>query len=109
MNLILAIVCSRFGWLHTFAGVNFALAVFNLLPVGTLDGGRIVGCLAAQIGNPQISEGVERCVTYAFTAVFGIVGIAAALFWRNLTLLLMCFWLFFRLPTDISTNSNKKN
>ena len=109
VNLVLAVVCSRFECLHPFAGVNVALAVFNLLPVGTLDGGRILGCLAAQLGNPRLSDRIERCVTYAFTVVFGIAGVAAALIWRNLTLLLMCFWLIFRQPTDNSANFNKKN
>ena len=109
VNLVLAFICSRLHWLYPFAGVNFALAVFNLLPVGTLDGGRLVGCLAAQFGNQQLSDRIVMCVTYTFTAIFGIVGVGAALFWRNLTLLIMCFWLIFRRPTENSANFNKKN
>lgn len=41
VNLVLAAVGAAFGW-RALLHVNLALALFNLLPVGTLDGRRIL-------------------------------------------------------------------
>ena len=55
-NLLLALICCNGkGWL-TFAGLNLALALFNLLPVGRLDGGQALRCTLALLAGPEPAE-----------------------------------------------------
>ena len=108
VNLVLAVCCSGFPKLYSFAGVNLALGVFNLLPVGTLDGARIMGCVTAQLQNERFAYRINRCVTIAFTVFFGAMGMVAAIVGGNLTLLIMCLWLIFGGQSEIMTNFNKK-
>ena len=107
VNLSLALM-GNFFLSPTFAGVNLALSVFNLLPVGPLDGARILYCLTAQLGNDSLSHRIDSCVTFAFTAVSGVTGVLIALYGGNLTLLFMCLWLLTGTPQNISTKFDQK-
>ena len=104
VNLAAAFLSSRLFICPQFAGINLALAVFNLLPVGPLDGARILYCLAAQFGDEDLAYRVAKCVTFSFTVFFGLIGSLIALFGGNLTLLLMCIWLLLGAPQEIPAN-----
>lgn len=93
INLVLAYLCCRTPDLLAFAGLNLALAVFNLLPVGQLDGSRILRCLLAFFLSDRRTFVVSRCVGFCFTAIFFVSGLLLALKFGNLTLLFVSLWL----------------
>ena len=45
-------------WLPLFCGASLVLGLVNLLPVGTLDGGRMLYCTLARWGSERLAEGV---------------------------------------------------
>ncbi len=46
-----------------FCAVSLTLAAVNLLPVGTLDGGRVLRCLLASLGGPALADITLRVTT----------------------------------------------
>ena len=46
-----------------FREISLYLGLFNLLPVGTMDGGRILRVLLSLLFSPRIAEGVIKCIT----------------------------------------------
>ena len=107
VNLCLAMI-GKYFLSPAFAGVNLVLFIFNLLPVGPLDGARILHCLTAQLGNVSLSDRIDACVSFSFTAALGIAGVLIGLYGGNLTLLLMCLWLLAGTPQEISTKFDQK-
>lgn len=99
-NLLLAwgsILLARRGigaQLYFFAGVNLGLAIFNLLPVGWLDGGRILESLLKGAGREDEGERVtELCSDIAAGL---LLGAGLLLLWQsgghNFTLLIAGIW-----------------
>lgn len=91
INLLLALAGCRFAL--TFAGLNLALALFNLLPVGRLDGGRAVYCTLALLAGPGPADRVGRWLDCLCTAGVTAAGLLLTLRGGNITLLLAAFWL----------------
>lgn len=93
VNFILAYWAARPG-VEVFAGLNLALGLFNLLPVGVLDGGRVLSCLCASCFGPQRSERLLCCVERSVAAVLLLCG--GLVLWNggNATLFLVSLWLF---------------
>ena len=75
LNLVLSMLCGRLRgeWWLIFAGINLSLAIFNLLPIGGLDGGRIMRCVFAQLfgvnGAGKIGSLFDRVLTVAVLAI----------------------------------------
>lgn len=93
VNLTLALICCCFRQWYTFAGLNLVLALFNLLPVGRLDGGRALYCTLALLAGPDLADRVGRwlaplCAGGALTAGLLLAGQRG-----NITLLLVALWL----------------
>ena len=95
VNLVLGFWAAKRG-AQVFAGLNVALGVFNLLPVGVLDGGRILSALGAFLFGPR-SAGRLLCFTeQALVAGLLVCGVIALRNGGNATLLTVAVWLFSR-------------
>lgn len=81
--------------LYFFAGLNWGLCCFNLLPVGWLDGGRVLTHFLAWLGQEELGWALTDICTKAITLLLLLGG--GALLWqtegRNFTLLLAGAWM----------------
>lgn len=60
VNLALALILARVAGDYLLAGANLILGVFNLLPMPTLDGGRILFLLVSWAAGPTAADLVCR-------------------------------------------------
>lgn len=93
VNLLLALICCGSGRWMAFTGLNLALALFNLLPVGRLDGGRALSCTLALLAGRDWSDRLCGWLDRGCTAAVLGLGLFTAGFGGNITLLAVAFWL----------------
>ena len=105
VNLLLALVFSGWKFGLLFAGLNLMLGCFNLLPVGRLDGGRVLCCAMALLFGPNLAHEIARLSDVVFVTVLTAMGILFLLAGGNVTLLLVALWLAVRLSPFDSGNS----
>lgn len=81
--------------LYFFAGLNFGLALFNLLPVGWLDGGRSLYALFAVFRLEELGRTAVKALSFLVTIALLLAG--GVLLWgsggRNFTLLIAGLWM----------------
>lgn len=108
-NLLLALAACGLEGGAVFAGLNLALALFNLLPVGRLDGGRALHCTLALLAGPGAADRVAGWLDSLCTAGALAAGLLLAVFGGNVTLLLVAFWLLalFLRQNNYTFRSNK--
>ena len=90
-NLLLAAVCG--ARLPLFAGLNLALALFNLLPLSRLDGGRLLRCCLSAAAGPERADRAAEVLDRGSSCLLLLLGLWTALRGRNPTLLLTALWL----------------
>jgi len=93
VNLLLALACCGCSEGAAFAGLNLVLALFNLLPVGRLDGGRALYCTLALLSGPDLAAWVGVRLDLLCTAAALAGGLLLARFGGNITLLPVALWL----------------
>ena len=93
VNLLLALASCNAAGGAVFAGLNLTLALFNLLPVGRLDGGRALRCTLALLAGPGPADWAGVWLDRICTAGALTAGLALAARGKNLTLLLVSLWL----------------
>lgn len=95
VNLLLAGWCSRYEeeQLLVFAGLNFVLAAFNLLPVVPLDGGRVLLCAVCLLTDPERAQ--RMCSWGEWVTLAGVFLLAAVCFGcgGGVTLPLCALWI----------------
>lgn len=72
---------------------NAAVAIFNLLPVGNLDGGALTKIIARRFFLPRAAFVVSRFVSFAVLVPLFAAAIFLLMRGENFTLLLMCVYL----------------
>ncbi len=93
VNLLLALIFCCFEEGLLFAGLNLALALFNLAPVGRLDGGRAVYCTLALLSGPDLAGRVGGWLDGLCALGMAAAGLLLAGLRGNFTLLLAAVWL----------------
>lgn len=94
VNLACAHLFSRFSWGYVFSGIHLSLAIFNLLPVSKLDGGRILSCFLHLLLNGDRAERMSYYLDLFFSFLLLLSGFILFLNGSNLMLLLLGGWLF---------------
>ncbi len=86
-SLSLALASALFGRVFSYvpayhlAGLSMLLAIFNMLPVFPLDGGRAMFSIIAKVLGLPAAERIRRICNLAFTGVLGVLG--AAMLWLS--------------------------
>lgn len=94
-SLLLAFWAAQLGAV-VFAGLNFALGLFNLLPLSMLDGGRVLACFLSQLLGPDYADRARWWLDTVLTT--GLLLCGGAVLWNGgtVTLLVVSVWLFGR-------------
>ena len=85
-SLILALLAAPFS--QTLAGLSLVLGLFNLLPLGPLDGGRVLGAVVSRLAGPDQGEGVCRLADRVTALAMAGAGLWLVLHGGSFTLLL---------------------
>ena len=91
MDLLLAALI-RGHW-PLFTGLNLALAVFNLLPLGRLDGGRMLRCCLSMALGPEGADRAAQLLDRGLAGLMLLLGRWAALRGGTPTLRVTALWL----------------
>ena len=96
-NLVLALALRLFAFqsLRTMLMIvsNLAVAAFNLLPVGNLDGGKLAGLILSRYLEPRAALGARAIVSFIVLVPLSCLAGLLLLRGENFTLALICAYL----------------
>ena len=109
-NFFLCICClamyqllpNSYEYLNVFCAANLVLAIFNLLPIYPLDGGKIFQCM---FSNQKVYKTVDLIVRYVLSIVFIILFILSGFEGFNWFYLMMFVFLLFSKKKEETTFS----
>lgn len=81
---------------ETFSGINLSLAFFNLLPIGQLDGSRILHSLLSLFFSGVAADKVLLVVGYVLSIIVWLSALCLLFLNKNFTLFLASTWLLVR-------------
>lgn len=94
MALWLHLACFHSMRVMLLVAANIAVAVFNLAPIGDLDGGQIVSLLTARFFSPSVSRAISRAASFLVLGLlFGFAIFLALIRWPNPSLFVACAFL----------------
>lgn len=98
VNLLFAaglyVFCYQTVRIRLLVAVNLAVALFNLLPIGDLDGGRLMRLAVHRWLSPDTAYIVSRLASFlALTPLFAVSVFLLLGEGRNVTLLITCLYL----------------
>lgn len=87
---------------------NILIAIFNLIPIYPLDGGRIVkGILHIVYGRKEAYECTNK-ISNICIAILTAISSIAILYWRNIAILLILAYLWYLVITENKKYKNKQ-
>ena len=92
VNLVLALVLARLE-MPAFSGLNLAMAIFNLLPLSVLDGGRALSCAACVLFGPEQTRWLIMRLEWVLSTLLLLCGGIVLGLGGNVTLLVVSVWL----------------
>lgn len=93
VNIVLAAV--TFAFLPVFSGCCALFAAMNLLPIKSLDGGRILECVLLLKTSSDRAEPLIKAVSFFFIMPLWAASIYLLFYWpNNPTLFFVCVFLF---------------
>ncbi len=91
-NFLLAAITAQYSRSSLFVGLNLLLGMFNLLPVGELDGARALRCAISLLGGAEMAEIVSRRLNMVIAIVLLWGGTFLLGAGGNATLLIVAVW-----------------
>ncbi|MFA9381814.1 MAG: site-2 protease family protein, partial [Acetanaerobacterium sp.] len=109
-NILLFFLCSTSSsqTVSLIAAVNLSIGIFNLLPVGSLDGGRVASLVSAHLLGEQKGRLAALILSIVILTVLLAAGVWLLLMPnRNFSLLVVCVFLALSLVMDLRARGER--
>lgn len=87
---------------ETYKVMNFAIAIFNLVPIYPLDGGRIIRCLCGILFGKFRGKKISLVITKIFFIILVLLSLAMAAFSKNYYPIILVFYIFYIVKEEIN-------